>query len=451
MKLARRSFLRGALNGAAVSIALPTLEAMLDGNGAAYADGTPIPRRFGVWFWGNGVKRDGWTPTSTGRGWAAPPSLKPFADAGLLDYVSVVTKTWVPFAQKWAHHSSYKALWCGAEGIYDARGFPAQYGGPKFDDVIENAWRGKTRISSVNVGVSRCPGNVNYLSGDPKSAMYNPQALFDQLFGVFKPSMGSGDTAAIVAARKSLLDAVATDATELAARLPAGDRARLQLHLDSIRDVERSLDALKSSQACALPPRPDARPADMAGLQEPLVEVNKAMADLVTLALACDVTRVFRFTFTHLQSDTIFWPIGLLTGHHGFGHNEAAPQPIIQKSVVFTMQQLAYLVGKLKAVPVGAGNLLDQCCIFGASEQADPQNHSPYDVPTLVIGRAGGALRSGIHYGAGGINNFSRRTDVPGAIHTRVLTTIMKAVGVPQPAFGAGPGRVTDTIAELEA
>jgi hypothetical protein len=424
---------------------------MLDGYGRAYADGSPIPVRFGVWFWGNGVKRDGWTPTTTGRGWAAPPSLKPLDDAGVLDQVSVVTKMWVPFAQKWAHHSSYKALWAGAEGIYDARGFPAQYGGPKFDDVIENAWRGKTRMSSVNVKVSRSPGNVNYLSGDIKSATFSPQALFDQMFGVFKPTSGNGDTAAVVSARKSLLDAVAADTTELRERLPTGDRARLDQHLQSIRDVERSLDALKSAQSCALPPRPDARPADMPGNQEPLVEMNKALADLVTLALACDVTRVFRFTFTSLQSDAIFWPIGLFTGHHGFGHNEPAPQPIIQKAVVFTMQQLAYLVAKLKSVPVGLGTLLDQTCIFACSEQADPQNHSPYDIPTLVIGRAGGGLRTGVHFSGGGVNNFSHRTDVPGAIHTRVLTTIMKAVGVPQTSFGSGPGRVTDTIAELEA
>lgn len=451
--LPRRSFLRGAVGGAAASIALPPLEVMLDASGRAFADGSPIPVRFGTWFFGNGVKRDGWTPATTGRGWTPPPSLKPFADAGVLDHVSVVTKTWVPFAQRWAHHSSYKAMWAGAEPIYDTRNYPAQFGGPKFDDVIENAWKGKTRVSSVNVRVSRSPGNTSYLSGDIKSATVNPQALFDQLFGAFKSPSPSGntDTAAVVAARKSLLDAVAADTTDLRNKLPAGDRARLDQHLQSIRDVERSLDALKSAQSCALPPRPDARPADMPGNQEPLVEMNRALADLVVLALACDVTRVFRFVFNNLQTDTVMWPVGLTTGYHGWGHNEPAPQPMVQKTVVFIMQQLAYLLAKMKSVQVGAATLLDQSAIFVASEQADPQNHSPYDIPTLVIGRAGGALRSGVHHDAGGNPSFSKRTDVPGAIHTRVLTTIMKAVGVPQQSFGVGPGRVTDTIAELEA
>ena len=41
--LTRRTMLRGLLGGAAVSIALPPLEAMMDANGLAYADGPPPP------------------------------------------------------------------------------------------------------------------------------------------------------------------------------------------------------------------------------------------------------------------------------------------------------------------------------------------------------------------------------------------------------------------------
>ena len=53
-RLSRRRLLRGV--GAA--IAVPTLEAMLNGSGLAFADGTPPPRRFVTWFFGNGVRLD---------------------------------------------------------------------------------------------------------------------------------------------------------------------------------------------------------------------------------------------------------------------------------------------------------------------------------------------------------------------------------------------------------
>ena len=67
----RRSFLRGMLGGAAVSVALPILDASLNDSGTAFADGHELPTRFGLWFFGNGVKPDRWVPGTTGAGWAA--------------------------------------------------------------------------------------------------------------------------------------------------------------------------------------------------------------------------------------------------------------------------------------------------------------------------------------------------------------------------------------------
>ena len=68
--LSRRTLLRSALTGgAAVAVGLPAFEAMLNRNGDALADGNPLPKRFGVWFWGNGVRLDRWNPSSTGVGW----------------------------------------------------------------------------------------------------------------------------------------------------------------------------------------------------------------------------------------------------------------------------------------------------------------------------------------------------------------------------------------------
>ena len=63
----RRTFLRGTLGGAAVSIGLPFLDVFLNANGNAMAaTGAPLPKRFGTWFVGCGMNPLRWDPATTG-------------------------------------------------------------------------------------------------------------------------------------------------------------------------------------------------------------------------------------------------------------------------------------------------------------------------------------------------------------------------------------------------
>jgi hypothetical protein len=75
--LHRRTLLKGAGHGLLAAVALPSLEAMLNGNGTAYADGTPIPLRFGMWYWGSGVRRERFFPRTTGPNWEVTDELAP--------------------------------------------------------------------------------------------------------------------------------------------------------------------------------------------------------------------------------------------------------------------------------------------------------------------------------------------------------------------------------------
>jgi hypothetical protein len=81
MKINRRSFLRGSLHGAAVSVALPFLDVFLNSNGDAMAaTGAPMPQRFGTWFFGCGMNPVRWDPAEEGVNWALTPELMPIAD-----------------------------------------------------------------------------------------------------------------------------------------------------------------------------------------------------------------------------------------------------------------------------------------------------------------------------------------------------------------------------------
>ena len=88
-KLSRRTMLRGICGGAAVAIGLPALEIFLNGNGTAYAAGDALPKRFGIFFWGNGVLPDRWVPKGSGPTWDLSPTLAPLA--GVKDQISIIT------------------------------------------------------------------------------------------------------------------------------------------------------------------------------------------------------------------------------------------------------------------------------------------------------------------------------------------------------------------------
>ncbi|MBC7984027.1 MAG: hypothetical protein H7Y02_09240, partial [Candidatus Obscuribacterales bacterium] len=71
----RRSILRGVVNGAAVMVALPTLDCFLNSSGNAYADGAKFSTRFGTYFWGLGLTPGRWVPKTIGANWELTPEL----------------------------------------------------------------------------------------------------------------------------------------------------------------------------------------------------------------------------------------------------------------------------------------------------------------------------------------------------------------------------------------
>jgi len=91
--LDRRTVLKGVLaTGATVTIPLPLLQIMLNGNGTAYAQTmTPVAPLFVTWFFGNGSLPGKWKPAKTGTGtnWDLSPQLQPLA--ALKSYLTVIS------------------------------------------------------------------------------------------------------------------------------------------------------------------------------------------------------------------------------------------------------------------------------------------------------------------------------------------------------------------------
>ena len=449
-KIDRRTALRGALAGAVVSVALPPLEAMFNANGTAFAQGAPLPRRLGVFHWGGGVKHDRWNPTATGAGYALSPELAPLQ--AVKDYVSVVSGMSVKTGSLQGHHSGAVGILSGCPMVTQpANGAPfrSTFSAPSIDQVAAAAIGKTSKFKSLEVGISkRINGGegttLQYLShngpDNPNPSEYDPVKVFDRLFGAgFTPPGGTTDVT--LALRKSVLDAVLADVNRLKMRVSAADRARLDQHFENVRAIENRLvgTGTTTTATCRLPAKPG--PVGGTNNRENLEEATKLMSDLIAMAFACDLTRVFSMMYSGPTNGTVFWQVNATSGHHALTHDEPGDQPLVHASTVFTMQCFAALLQALKNTPEGAGNVLDNTVILASSDVSDGKLHSLTDYPIIVAGKGGGFLKyPGVHYRSTSKENTST-----------VLFSVLKAAGLTLTEFGAGGGLVTTSCTAIEA
>ena len=70
--------------------------------------------------------------------------------------------------------------------------------------------------------------------------------------------------------------------------------------------------------------------------------------------------------------------------------------------------------------------MLDNAVVFYSSDIADPNLHNHDDMPVLVAGRAGGALRTGQHI----------RSSIVGRTTGDLFLTLLGAFGIQRSTFG---------------
>lgn len=448
LRINRRAVLRGLAYGGAISVGLPVLECMLDSSGKALADGTALPKRFGVFFWGNGLRMAKYLPSSVGA-YTLTETLAPLMN--VKDYVSVVSGYDIKTGNERGHHAGCVGILSGAPMIsQDPKGAPyaSTFSAPSIDQVVAASAGMSTRFKSLEVGISKnvTTGEgttLRYLShngpDNPNPPEYSPKALYTRVFGTGFTAAG-GQAPAIdpkLALRKSVLSAVREDATDLRKRLGKSDQVRLDQHFESIRALENQITSVEQA-----PPPPSSCSAPMAPADSPgdskLTSTNASMANLVALSLACDQTRVFSYLFSGSVGGTSYPELSISTNHHTLSHDEGGDQPQVQKISVFIMQRFAALLEALKAIPEGDGNLLDNCIILASSDVTEGQPHSINNYPILVAGGGGGALvHPGIHI-KGSKGNASD-----------VLLTLLQAMGLPLTEFGKGGGLTRQTVAAL--
>jgi Protein of unknown function (DUF1552) len=427
--LSRRAVLRGVLaGGAAVAIPLPRLGAMLNSNGTAYAAGKPI-QRFGVFFIGNGVVPTAFAPKPrvTGPLGALTLQLSPFES--VKSKITVVSgfdlHTGRALGVPHGHFAgALTACAATAEGAPEGK---RVYQLPSIDQVIAKGPLGQcVPYKSLEVSVSNATpgvGNDIYMavSGSPNAPNFpssSPSDVFTRLFGKGVPSATpttpTGPVDHTPDVENSVLDAVIADANDLQKRLGSADRLRLQSHLESIRALELRIKRPTGGggpggacggqdPVCALPQNHADGNDKNDGLDGTLAHT---MADLLVMAMACDMTRVFTYQLSKPAAHVHYSNESDLNGDfHGLCHGETPDeQPTVQKGVMYTMQYMAYLLQKMDAVMEGDATMLDNSTVLFSTCVAWGKTHTQYEWPCVIGGRGGrdaaGAfnLKGGWHY-----------------------------------------------------
>jgi hypothetical protein len=434
------------VGGASVVLPLPRLLGMLDANGTAYADGTPLQPRFLTWFFGNGIDPTLWVPEATGAGdsWQLSPHLQPLAD--LKSWLSVISGLEIKVPYLYAHGTSVAAVLTGAQA-QEGAGVLA----PTVDQIIAATISAGTVFpSGLHVGISDATGaaalglSISYNgSNSPNPPEYSPTALFKTLVQ-FSNQTGEPDPSLL--RRKRILDAVAEDAKSLRGRLGREDQIRLDQHLAGVDQLQSQIDKAMAPSTCGTPVDPDQAYPDR-GEDGSITRARcQAFADLITFAFSCDLTRVATYAFTCSASGASYLETGLgyNSFHNDYGHllHPDGPDYALEgfrAGVLYTMECLADLLTRFKNTPDGAGSLLDSSAIYVTSCVGQPWDHHYYDFPFLVIGKAGGRLRGDVHYRA----EYDSASKVP--------FTLLQAFGVSTPSFGLDEGMVTEGIPDLLA
>jgi len=446
----RRTVLRGLMaGGASVVVPLPRLGAMLNGNGTAYANGTALPVRFGFWFFGNGIIPERWVPTTTGSGanWTLSESLEPLAP--VKPWLSVVTGTNIKIPDK-APHSSFPAA-----ALSGADSGPHTMLLPSIDQVIGKLIAGGTTFpNGLHVGLGNSSGATQVgdtlsFSGvnQPNPPDLNPASIFRKLMPFAKTNPGSTPAAPDpeLLRRQMVLDAVNEDAKALRARLGTEDQVRLDRHLEGVNQLQTQIMRAQGPKLSGTLINPDVAYANRGADGSLTRRRAQAFSDLLVFALSTDLTRIFSFTFTPAASFQSYADCGLVGGFHGdFGHRQSSrgvayADAGMMIGVRFAMTCLGELLTRMKDTPDGAGNLLDNSCVYTTSCTSASQTHSPLDFPILVSGKAGGKFKGDQHI---------RLVDANTSI---VPYTIIQAFGGTAPTFGMNEAQVSSGLPQLLA
>jgi hypothetical protein len=412
---------RKVLKGMGACIALPFLEAMAPSSvlSSSYA---AAPKRAAFLFAPNGVCPGKWAPQEVGTNFNLSPIMEPLAgfEKDLLVLQQLINKNSVSTLDG---HYTKTANFLTSMKITRTIGSNVNSGGVSIDQLIARKTGRETIFPSLVYGIDRISSGVDANVGftrlygasiswntptKPCAKEIDPRFAFDRLFRTVVPKKNAKPENPY---KKSILDVVSEDVKALQKNLGIADQNKLAEYLESIRSIEMRLEnkvQMKDFEAGISPSlrkeleHLDIRVDEYVDMEVGLdvTEKVRLMFDIMALAFWSDASRVGTFMFGNSVSNRNFSFLeGVRANFHSLSHHQNDERRMIQYELInkWHMEQVAYFLNRLKSIPEGDGNMLDNSMVLFGSGLRDGNRHSPYNLPIILAGRGGGRINSGQH------------------------------------------------------
>lgn len=449
----RRRFLSGLGAAAALSPFIPLLNA--SGQEASVA-----PKRLLLIFTpdGTGPAID-WMPQGTEREFAFK-----FVHQPLEPMKSKIVIPWgMRMSAKGAgeqHAYGMAGQWTGSllNGPQNGADFDGGNGnrtgwgsGPSIDQVVARAFGPNTPYQrapdqadpevpfrTLELGVqSGQPNSLNRMiysaAEQPLHPETNPRAAFDRLFSGPLQSQDPSAVARVRAEKRALIDLVTADLNRLRTRVGVEEMQKIDNHAEALRGIERRLDSVRTGAACMAPNAPAVLAMGQRSNNASYPTEITSMSEIVTQALACDLTRVASLQLSRGFSNITHSWLGQTVGHHTMSHDTSRDwNPLLEQVDNWYSQQVVQLLQRMDAIPEGNGTLLDNTLVVWGRELGTT-SHRMDPWPVVLAGSARGGLATGRFLQVGSTGNGNSRVREPSA---KLLVSIGRLMGLDINSFG---------------
>ena len=411
-------------------ICLPALECF-----GELTDENLPPVRFGAMFMPNGVNPPAWVPKGVGEGFELSPILAPLKNHR--SNIMVVSNLMNEAASS-DHIRLTSAFLCGQNHV-------GQKSEASIDHLIAQKIGAGSRVPHLRLGTEppRAQGyltcsNVSWNENNVLLAPeLNPRVAFDRMFRDFN----SPEARRKAQSQRSILDAVLSRSKSFSRDLSAYDKQKMDQYFSSIRELEEQLDKIITP------------PTKAAGGWTPSLSANKTMAyrppdevpdnaeeymdaliDIMILGMWSDTTRVTTLMMGHgLSRKNFAFLDGVNNDHHVTSHHRNNPQLLKEYEIIcrWHVQRLQRMMDKMALIDEGGSSLLDNSLVLFGAGMSQGNTHSGSNIPILLAGKAGGAMKTGRHI------QTAKNTQ-----HSNFLLSVLQKMGVEREQFGKSNGTV---------
>ena len=283
----------------------------------------------------------------------------------------------------------------------------SQQGHSSIDVLLGQAMPGsepthRSLFAGPHAGIDGYPWFVSYQGTAIRTPYRDPKLMAESLFKAPAQMRRSEPGAG------SLLEAALVDIQEVKSKLSAGERQKLDTHLDSVRQVIKDLED-------ARPPVGECKPVTLEPVDyRSAVHRNRIQANhhqVVATALSCGITRVATIQIGRSAESLNIIDVSPTSNPHECAHRRSG-EAFWKGTRQWYVRQVKLLMDELARYQdphVPGDDLLKHTLVVLTSEMADGAPEHTIDMPLVLMGGASGLLKSGD--GAGRYFNVTPQAD----------------------------------------